>query len=103
MFSVRPSEDQDRIPLTVAIVLTTLALALVLSATAVFQVFEEYRLLGSWLSRAGPVASPEIEALRRQIGARIIVRSVATAVLVLCTLATFWLQERQLAIRRTLH
>ena len=32
MFSVRPTESQRRIPITVAIVLTTLALALVLSA-----------------------------------------------------------------------
>ena len=39
---------------------------------------------GQWAQRKGPV------------------RSVATAVLVLCTLATLWLQQRQLAIRRTL-
>jgi PAS domain S-box-containing protein len=41
--------------------------------------------------------------LRRDIGARIIVRSLATAVLLLCTLSTLWLQERQFAIRQTLH
>ena len=42
-----------RIPLTVAIVFVTLLLALALSAAAVYQVFEEYRLLGTWLSRPG--------------------------------------------------
>jgi PAS domain S-box-containing protein len=103
MFSVRPSENQTRIPITVAIVLATLVLALALSATAVFQVLDEYRLLGDWLSRPGPVSTDEIRALRRDIGARIIVRSTASAVLLLCTLSTLWLQQRQLAIRRTLH
>ena len=34
---------------------------------------------------------------------RIIIRSTALVVLLLCTLATLWLQQRQLAIRRTLH
>jgi signal transduction histidine kinase len=102
MFSVRPSENQTRIPITVAIVLTTLVLALALSATAVFQVLDEYRMLGRWLARSAPVATAEIQALRRDIGTRIIVRSTATAVLLLCTLATLWLQQRQLAIRRAL-
>jgi two-component system sensor histidine kinase HydH len=102
MFSVRPSEDQARIPITVAIVLATLVLALVLSATAVFQVLDEYRLLGDWLSRPGAVPTAEIRALRQDIGARIIIRSIATAVLLLCTLSTLWLQHRQLAVRRTL-
>ena len=81
MFSVRPTENQTRIPITVAIVLATLVLALVLSATAVFQVLDEYRMLGEWLSRPEPVATAEIRALRQEIGARIIVRSTATAVL----------------------
>jgi two-component system, NtrC family, sensor histidine kinase HydH len=103
MFSVRSSEDQARIPITVGIVLATLVLALALSATAVVQVYEEYRLLGAWLSRPGPVSRDEIGALRRDIGARIFVRSIASAVLLLCTILTLWLQQRQLAIRRTLH
>ena len=60
-------------------------------------------MLGDWLARPGGVATSEIEALRRDIGARIIVRSIASVVLLLCTLATLWLQQRQLAIRRTLH
>ena len=103
MFNLASNENQSRIPITVAIVLATLLLALALSATAVFQVFEEYRLLGDWLARPGPVPVAEIRRLRRDIGARIIVRSTASAVLLLCTLATLWLQQRQLAIRRTLH
>jgi signal transduction histidine kinase len=102
VFSVKSSESQARIPVTVAIVLGTLVLALVLCATAVFQVLDEYRLLGDWLNRPQAVSSQEVRALRQEIGTRIIVRSVATAVLVLCTLATLWLQQRQLAVRRTL-
>ena len=56
-----------------------------------------------WLERHGPVPVAEIRALRQDVGTRIIVRSIASAVLLLCTLATLWLQQRQLAIRRTLH
>jgi two-component system nitrogen regulation sensor histidine kinase GlnL len=102
MFSVRPTESPTRIPITVAIVLSTLLLALALSAAAVFQVFVEYRMLGQWLARSEPVPTGEIQALRQDIGTRIIVRSAASAVLLLCTLATLWLQQRQLAIRRAL-
>ena len=40
-------------PATAAIVLATLVLALALSAAAVYQVLEEYRLLGTWLASLG--------------------------------------------------
>ncbi len=103
MFSILSSESQTRIPITAAIVLASLLLAFILSITAVIQVLDEYRMLGDWLARPGGVAISEIQALRRDIGARIIVRSLASVVLLLCTLATLWLQQRQLAIRRTLH
>jgi two-component system nitrogen regulation sensor histidine kinase GlnL len=102
MFSVRPTESQTRIPITMAIVLISLLLALALSAAAVYQVFLEHRMLGQWLSRPEPVTTAEIQALRQDIGTRIIVRSTASAVLLLCTLGTLWLQQRQLAIRRAL-
>ena len=58
---------------------------------------------GRLAGRPGRCSAAEIRALRQDIGARIIVRSTASAVLLLCTLATLWLQQRQLAIRRTLH
>ena len=103
MFSVLSSESQRRIPVTAAIVLASLLLAFILCVTAVIQVLDEYRMLGSWLARPGGVASSEIQALRQDIGARIIVRSLASVILLLCTLATLWLQQRQLAIRRTLN
>ena len=103
MFSIMSSQEKDRIPFTVAIVLGTLLLAFLLSVTAVVQVFDEYRMLGlAGSSGTGPWRVAEIEALRQDIGTRIIVRSIASAVLLLCTLATLWLQQRQLAIRRTL-
>ena len=54
MFSARSPENQHRIPITAVIVLATLALALALSATAVFQVSSEYQMLGTWLSRPRP-------------------------------------------------
>jgi two-component system nitrogen regulation sensor histidine kinase GlnL len=103
VFSILATENQTRIPVTVAIVLATLLVAFALSAMAVFQVLEEYRLLGDWLVRPGTVPISEIQALRQDIWTRIIVRSTASAVLLLCTLLTFWLQQRQLIIRRTLH
>jgi two-component system sensor histidine kinase HydH len=103
MVSILSSEEQTRIPVTGAIGLVTLLLAFALSAMAVFQVLDEYRMLGGWLTRADGVTVEEIRDLRQDIGTRIIVRSMASAVLVLCTLATLWRQQRQLAIRRTLH
>ena len=103
MFSILSSENQTRVPITVAIVLATLLLALALCAMAVFQVLDEYRMLGEWLARPEPVSARELRALRQDIGARIIVRSIASAVLLLCTLATLWLQQRQLTVRRALH
>ncbi len=81
-----------------------LLLALALSALhAGRQVFAEYRLLGGWLERPGGVSAAEVVALRRDIGARIIVRSTASAILLLCTLAMLWLQQRQLGMLRMLH
>jgi hypothetical protein len=103
MFRVKASEVHVRIPMTAAIVVAALVVAFALSAAAVYQVFEEYRLLGSWLARPGPVLPAEIDALQRDMGTRIMVRSTALAILVLSTVATLWLQQRQLAIRRTLH
>jgi two-component system, NtrC family, sensor histidine kinase HydH len=103
MFSARPSEGPIRTPVPAAIVLATLGLAFALGAMAVVQVLDEYRLLGEWLDRPGPVPAREIRALRQDIGTRIIVRSIASAVLLLCAISTLWLQQRQLAIRRALH
>ena len=103
MFSILSSENQTRVPITVAIVLATLLLALALCAMAVFQVLDEYQMLGKWLARPEPVLTGELRALREDIGARIIVRSIASAVLLLCTLATLWLQQRQLTVRRALN
>jgi PAS domain S-box-containing protein len=103
MFSVKSSEVQTRIPPSVIAVVAMLLLALVLSAAAVVQVLEEYRLLGTWVAGPGPVPVRDIESLRQDIGTRIVVRSIASAVLLLGTLTTLWLQQRQLAIRRTLH
>jgi hypothetical protein len=102
VFSSLASETEPRAPITVVIVLATLLLALALSLMAAFQVLEEYRMLGEWLPRRGPVSTSEIMALRQEIGTRIIVRSTASAVLLLCTLLTFWPQQRQLMVRRTL-
>ena len=52
---------------------------------------------------SGAGVDRELGALRQDIGARIIVRSIASAVLLLCTLATLWLQQGQLTVRRALH
>jgi two-component system sensor histidine kinase HydH len=103
MFRVRASEVQAQIPKTAAIVLVMLLLAFALSVAAALQVYAEYHLLGEWGTRQGTVSSAEIGALRRDIGTRIIVRSTASAILLLCTLAMIWLQQRQLAILRVLY
>jgi two-component system, NtrC family, sensor histidine kinase HydH len=103
MFRVKASRFHSRAPITAAILTVVLALDFALSAAAVYQVSDEYRLLGSWLDRRGSVSALEITELRQEIGTRIIVRSTALAVLVLCTVATLWLQQRQFATQRTLH
>jgi two-component system, NtrC family, sensor histidine kinase HydH len=103
MFRVRASEFHIRIPTTAAVVLGSLILAFALNAAAVYQVLEEYQLLSTWVDRAGPLSVAEIKALRTDIRSRIILRSTASATLLLCTVATLWLQQRQLAIRRTLN
>lgn len=103
MIRIRPADAQTRIPLLAAVVLVMLLLALALSMAAVRQVLAEYQLLGQWEARAGRVSAAEIGTLRRDIGTRIIVRSTASAVLLLCSLAMLWLQLRQLAILRMLH
>ena len=59
MFSIMSSEERDRTRFTVAIVVGTLLLAFLLSATAVFQVFYEYRMLSGWLERPEPVGIAE--------------------------------------------
>src|SRR5512135_884575 len=81
MFRVKDTEGYTRIPTTAAIVLGTLLLALALGAAAVYQVLEEYRLLGTWLIPPGPARAAEIQALRQDIGTRIIIRSAALVVL----------------------
>jgi two-component system, NtrC family, sensor histidine kinase HydH len=103
MFRVKASESHSHTPMTAVIVIVALALAFALSAAAVYQVLDEYRLLGWWLDRHGSVAAAEVAELRKDIGARIIIRSSATAVVLLCAVAMLWLQQRQFAIQRTLH
>jgi PAS domain S-box-containing protein len=103
MFRIKASEVQPRIPKTAAIVLVMLVLALVLSLAAVLQVRAEYRLLGTWEARPAMVSSTEIGALRQDIGSRIVIRSTASAVLLLCSMAMVWLQQRQHAVLRVLH
>lgn len=103
MFRVRASEIQTRIPKTARIILVLLVLAFALSFAAVLQVYREYRLLGDWEASPGAVTPEAIGSLRRDIGTRIIVRSTASAVLLLCTLAMVWLQQRQLTILRVLY
>jgi PAS domain S-box-containing protein len=103
MIRIKTSDAQAQIPRAAVIVLVMLVAALALSGAAVLQVFSEHRLLGEWESRAATVSAAEIAALRRDIGTRIVVRSVAMAVLLLCSLAMLWLQLRQLAVLRMLH
>ncbi len=103
MFRVKASEIDAHIPSSAAVVLITLVLASVLSVAAVYQVLDEYRLLGEWVHSSRPVSTSDIRSLRQDIGTRIIVRSAALVLLVLCTVATLWLQQRQFAIRRTLN
>jgi hypothetical protein len=89
VLSILAAESELRVPFTAVIVLATLLLALALSMMAAFQVLQEYRMLGEWLTRLGAVATSETLALRQDIGTRIIVRSTVFAVLLLCTLLTF--------------
>jgi PAS domain S-box-containing protein len=100
MFSLQTAESPARIPITVAIVFATLLLAFALSGLATVQVLDEYAMLGRWLERPEPVSAKELAALRKDIGGRIVIRSVATAVLLLCTLSSLWLQQREFAIRQ---
>ncbi|AGA27820.1 two-component system sensor histidine kinase NtrB [Singulisphaera acidiphila] len=100
---IKASEAHTRISLTPAIVLLMLVVALALSIAAVQQVFVEYRLLGTWVGGLRPVSVAEIKSLRQEIGTRIIVRAIASAVLLFCTLTTLWLQQHQLDVRRALH
>lgn len=103
MIRIKPSETQARMPLTATIVIVMLLLAFALNVASVHQVFAEHGLLRGWETRAGTVSMEEISTLRQDIGTRIIVRTTASAVLLLGTLAMLWLQQRQLAILRTLH
>jgi two-component system sensor histidine kinase HydH len=103
MIRIKPSEAQARIPMMAAVVIVMLLLAFALNVASVHQVLAEYRLLGDWQARPGIVSAEEIGVLRQDIGTRIIVRTTASAVLLLCTLAMLWLQQRQFAILRTLH
>src|SRR4051794_14086282 len=103
MFRIRASEVQAQIPKTAAMVLVMLLLALGLSVAAALQVYGEYQLLGDWATRPGEVAPAEVEALRGDIHARIIVRTTASAVLLISTIAMVWLQQRQLALLRVLY
>lgn len=102
MFRVSGSGVRVRLSATAVIVVVMLFLALALSAAAVYQVFEEYRLVGGWLAGAGPTSKTELAALRRDIGDRIIIRSATLLALLVCTLAMLWLQRRQLIVRKTL-
>lgn len=102
MFTAGPGEHQPRISFTSAFVLIALLVAYGLSVAAVYQVFDEHRMLGEWLGRPGPIPREDIEELRQEIGSRIIARTIASTVILLCTLATLLLQQRQLAVRRAL-
>ena len=102
MFTAGSREPPASIPITSVLVLVGLLLAYALSVAAVYQVFDEHRMLGRWLDRPGPIPREDISALRQDIGGRIIARTVASAVILLCSLCTLWLQQRQLAVRRTL-
>src|SRR3954462_8270505 len=103
MIRIKATEAQAQIPILGAIVLVMLFLALALSVAAVQQVMSEYHLLVGWEAHPERVSSVEIGNLRRDIGARIIVRSTAFVVLLLSTLALLWFQQRQLAVLRMLH
>lgn len=103
MIRIKPSEALARIPLTAAIVIVMLLVAFALNVASVHQVFTEYGLLGDWETRPGLVSSEEIGVLRQDIGTRIFVRTTASTVLLLGTLAMLGLQQRQVAILRSLH
>ncbi|WZP00637.1 ATP-binding protein [Isosphaeraceae bacterium EP7] len=102
MFRIRSSEIQIRIPRSATLVLAMLVFSFALNFAAVIQVYSEYRLLDRWESGAVAVTPAVIGSLRRDIGSRIIVRAVASSLLVLCTLALVWTQRRQLALLRVL-
>src|SRR4051812_49102053 len=60
----RPGHGSSRqIPTTAAIVFGTLLLALALCAAAVYQVFQEYHLLGAWVAHPERVSLAEVQAL----------------------------------------
>ncbi|WP_422930451.1 two-component system sensor histidine kinase NtrB [Singulisphaera sp. PoT] len=102
MFTAGSSEAQRHTSITAVFVLIALLLALGLSLAAVYQVLEEYRMLGDWISKPDAVPVASVLALRQDIGGRIITRSIASTVILLCVISTVWLQQRQLTVRRTL-
>ncbi|MHB1556412.1 MAG: two-component system sensor histidine kinase NtrB [Isosphaeraceae bacterium] len=102
MFRVRGEDVEVRFSATAVIVVVSLVLALALNGTAVYQVREEYRLLATWLARPGSTTDEELVVLRDTIGFRIFLRTAASTLLLLCTLATLWLQRRQFFVRKTL-
>lgn len=102
MIRIKAGEAQARIPLLAAIVLVMLLLAFALSVAAVLQVLAEHRLLVQWEEHPEQVSTHDIALLREDIGTRIIIRSTASMVLLLCTGAMLWLQLRQFAVVRML-
>jgi len=102
MFTAGSSETQKHIPITSTLVLVALLSAFALSLAAVYQVLDEHRMLGVWLTKPGTVPTTELRALRQDIGGRIIARTIVSAVILLCALLTVWLQQRQLKVHQTL-
>jgi hypothetical protein len=77
MVRLRERDAEVRFSAT-AVVLVTLVCALALSGAAIYQVFEEHRLLDARLDSPGPTTDAELTALRDAIGFRIIIRTTAS-------------------------
>ena len=102
MFRVRDSGVEVPFSVTAVIVVVTLVLALVLNGAAVYQVLEEYQLLGTWLALPGTTTDADLALLRDAVECPDYGPNDRLDAPSAVRLATLWLQRRQLAIRRTL-
>lgn len=102
MFRVKETDVTPRFTVASWVVRVTLVLALLANFASAYLIFEEHRLLSTWLAEPESVPPTGLRMLYTRVNLQIISELVVSAIMIFSMVALWWLQRRYFFSQKSL-